>query len=157
MRRSLCSSRLAEVGSSLPRAELPTPAPAPPRASRRAGARLFPVAPGAGNALPYPKAQLDAAGIEEGVVFVQGTGTREAHWPELGVEAFTCTPLLESGDAFHLLNPTDTRTGLQTRHALQDASTARAYMRQVHPGTQAWIGTHDIARNQWRLEPLRVD
>lgn len=101
--------------------------------------------------------EIDTAQIEEGVIFIDGKGSRPEAWPELGVEAFTCTPLLESGDAFHLLNPTDTRSGLQPRHALSERSSARAYMRQLHPGSSAWIGTHDIERDQWRLEPLGLD
>jgi len=100
---------------------------------------------------------LEAAGATEGVVFLDGTGSRKDAWPELGVEDFTCTPLLEAGDGFHLMNPTDPRAGLQPRHALSDPTTARAYMRQLHPGSPAWIGTHDIARDKWRLEPLLVD
>ena len=101
--------------------------------------------------------ELEAAEVTDAVVFIKGIGTRSTAWPALGVDAFTCTPLLESGDGFHLLNPTDPHSGLQPRHALSDPTTARAYMRQLHPGTAAWIGTHDIQRDQWRLEPLKVD
>ncbi len=98
--------------------------------------------------------QLEERDFQEGVLFLQGDGEREAAWPDANIEAFTCTPLLEAGDGFHLWNPATTTDGLQVRHALRDPSQARRYLRQIHPGAKALIRTQDVTRNSERLEPL---
>ena len=49
---------------------------------------------------------LRQQGITEGVVFLQARGRREVAWPALGVEAFVCEPMLESGDGLWLNDPT---------------------------------------------------
>jgi hypothetical protein len=100
--------------------------------------------------------QLEERGFRQGVLFLQGAGEREAAWPDANIASFTCTPLLEAGDGFHLWNPSTTTGGLQVRHALRDPSQARRYLRQLHPGAQALIRTQDVARNSSRLEPLET-
>jgi len=100
--------------------------------------------------------QLKAWDFQEGVLFLQGDGERDAAWPQADIDAFTCTPLLEAGDGFHLWNPATTAGGLQVRHALRDPSQARQYMQQLHPGAKALIRTQDVARDSERLEPLKT-
>lgn len=99
-------------------------------------------------------AMLDEAGITEGVVLVRARGQREASWPWLGVEGFTCDPLLESGDLLQLSDPTRTQGGLQVRHAPPDAQ-IESYLDQEQPGAPAWLLLHDVASDQRVLRRLR--
>ncbi|MCB9780322.1 MAG: hypothetical protein H6742_17285 [Alphaproteobacteria bacterium] len=98
---------------------------------------------------------LDAEGIDEGVVFVQGNGVRETGWPWVGFPSFTCDPLLESGDAMQLMDPTRTAGGLQVRHALPDALQTAAYLDQHAPDSRAWRLEHDITRDRYSLRELK--
>lgn len=97
---------------------------------------------------------LDEAGIDEGVVLVQGDGVRRTGWPRLGPPEFTCAGMLEAGDALLRVDPTRTTGGLQLRHALPDLATTQAYLSGEHPGAPAWRAVHDIAADTWRLERI---
>lgn len=94
---------------------------------------------------------LRQQGITEGVVFLQARGRRAASWPALGVEAFTCEPMLESGDGLWLNDPNEPRGGLQVRHALPDAAQTQAYLEAHHPGEAAYLVQHDVATDTRRL------
>jgi hypothetical protein len=95
---------------------------------------------------------LQAAGFQEGVVFLSGAGVREMDWPSLSVTGFRCTALLEAGDGFHAQDPLG--GGLRFRHALPDAESTRSYLTLHHPGSPAILVTHDIARDERTLIPL---
>ena len=90
--------------------------------------------------------EAEQRGIRDGVLLLAGRGTRATAWPGLGVDAFTCDPLLEAGDGFLLMDPTG--EGLQVRHALPDLATDRRYIDQEWPGRPAWRLEHDVATDQ---------
>ncbi len=98
---------------------------------------------------------LAAAGATDGVVFIDGRGSRPMAWPRLGVEAFVCDPLLESGDGFLLWDPSDLRGGLQPRHGLRNPATTLDYLDRYHPGARAWNAVHDVSRDRWTLEEIQ--
>ncbi|MFT5685225.1 MAG: hypothetical protein ACI8RZ_006174 [Myxococcota bacterium] len=97
-------------------------------------------------------AALEASGFNEGVVFIQGSGSREMHWSSLSIDDFRCTALLESGDGFMAQDPLG--GGLEFRHALPDAESTRNYLVRHHPGSPAILVTHDIAVDERTLIPI---
>lgn len=101
------------------------------------------------------RAMLAENGVEEGVVFLLAKGQRSASWPALGITAFTCDPLLESGDGFALYDPTRRTGGLQVRHAPPDAESTRLYLDRFHPDAPAFLVQHDVARDARTLIRLR--
>ena len=100
--------------------------------------------------------QIKAAGIQEGVVFMKGEGSRFTAWPKLGVDEFVCDPMLEAGDGWLLANPAQIQGGLQIRHALPDLEQTRAFMAAHHPGAEAWVLIHDVKADMRALRPLGV-
>lgn len=80
---------------------------------------------------------LDAKDIEEGVVFLEGGQHRQAGWPALGVEEFTCDPLISASNGFYMDDPTG--EALLIRHALPDIDQTRAYLSALHPDSDAWL------------------
>jgi len=103
------------------------------------------------------KAQLSELGIEAGVLFLDAGGERTLGWPALGVEALTCDPMLEAGDAFAWMDPSATTGGLQPRYALSDPARTRAYLDAHHPGAEAWVVEHDIAGDRRRISAVNPD
>ena len=109
------------------------------------------------NAEPYWCVDADLGqllrqqGITEGVVFLMARGRREVSWPALGVDAFACEPMLESGDGLWLNDPNHPKGGLQLRHALPDAEQTQAYLKVHHPGEAAYLVQHDVATDTRRL------
>jgi hypothetical protein len=99
---------------------------------------------------------LQERGIEDGVVFLRGVGERAMSWPVTGTPAFTCDPLLESGDGFQLNDPSTPSTGLRIRHALPSLAQTTAYMVAHHPGAHAWLIVHDVALDRYELKDLGV-
>ena len=98
---------------------------------------------------------LDDRSVDEGVLFVRSTGTAPTRsWPRLGVDSLTCDPMLASGTALQLLDPTRTTGGLQPRHALPDAESTRAYMATLPVGTRAWLADHRLDTGAWTLTAL---
>jgi hypothetical protein len=97
---------------------------------------------------------LEREGIEEGLVYLAGGGGRTEDWPWLGREGFPCDPLLSSGSAIQLNDPTRTRGGLQVRHALPDAAQLQGYWQARHPGARAWLIVHDLEADQYRIREL---
>ena len=95
--------------------------------------------------------QLDEAGIEEGVLFVQSVGRRESAWPEVGVEAFTCDPMLTSGEAFWRMDPTDAVGGLRVRHVPGEPSQIPAYMGDLGGERRAWLVHRGEGAAEWAL------
>jgi hypothetical protein len=102
---------------------------------------------------------LEERGVDEGVVFLRGTGQAELRsWPTVGMtEPFTCGELLEAGDGFLLLDPTRSTGGLQPRHALPTLEMTQAYMKALHPGETAWMSTVDLATGERDLVPIPLD
>jgi len=95
-----------------------------------------------------------AGGGPEGVVLVRSRGERDVSWPWLGVDHFTCDPLLESGDLIQRTDPTRTSGGIQVRHAPPDAQ-VDAYLDRYHPGAAAWLLLHDVESDRQELRRLR--
>lgn len=91
---------------------------------------------------------LAANGVEDGVVFLRAKGKRAAAWPVLGVDSFECDPLLESGDGLQLNDPAYPSAGLRVRHALQTTAQMQAFVARHHPGSAAWLITHDVAKDR---------
>lgn len=97
-------------------------------------------------------ARLAADGVGEGLVMVDGRGTRPAAWPRLGVPAFTCDPMLAAGAALQLMDPSRPTGGLQVRHAPRDPAQRRAFRDRHHPGAPLYLLEHDIPGQAWRLQ-----
>ncbi len=97
---------------------------------------------------------LEREGVEEGLVYLAGGGERTEDWPWLGREGFSCDPLLASGAAFQLADPTRVQGGLQVRHALPDAEQLQLYRAARHPDARAWLIVHDLAKDQYRIREL---
>jgi len=101
------------------------------------------------------RARLEAHGVHDGVVFVAARGQRAAAWPALGVDAFTCDPMLEFGDAMALMDPRlPPDQGLQLRHALPDAASTALYLERHQPGRPAWLAVHDVKADAWEIVAL---
>ncbi len=95
---------------------------------------------------------------DRGVLFVHSKGQRATSWPSLGVEAFTCDPMLEFGDALQLWDPMN--GPWQPRHALTDAAQTAEYRRRFSDGRPAFLVKHAVAadeREVVRLPPLPED
>ena len=101
-------------------------------------------------------AAVSEQGIDEGVLFVQSSGTRRMSWPTLGVDEFVCGPMLASGNAWLLAHPEQTSGGLQIRHALPDRAQTRAFMSLHHPGAPSWLLTQDLEEGTLSVQPLGV-
>jgi hypothetical protein len=99
---------------------------------------------------------LAEAGIDDGVVFIQGHGQRAMEWGSVGVDRFQCDPMLEAGDGWALIDPSDTRAGLQIRHALPDRETTAAFMSAHHPGRPSWIVFHDVESDDRQIKSLGI-
>jgi len=97
---------------------------------------------------------LSDAHIDQGVVFLQGGGTRTAGWPWLGRDELVCDPLLASGSAFQLDDPTRQQGGLQLRHSLSSIAEDQAFMARYHPGARAWLLVHDLSTDHYRLQEI---
>ncbi|NOY27645.1 MAG: hypothetical protein GXP62_17405 [Oligoflexia bacterium] len=97
---------------------------------------------------------LSRQGIDHGVLMVMGGGQRAASWPALGQDEFVCDPLLDSGAAFQLMDPTRQSGELQVRHAPTDPDQLRAYLSHYHPGDPAWLVVHDVTRDHWRIQAV---
>lgn len=95
---------------------------------------------------------VDQLPHEEGLVLVEGRGVRPAGWPRLGVEDFTCDPMLEFGDALQVWDPID--GAWQPRHALSDPSQTELYRSRFQPGRPAWMVTHDVAQDERSMAQL---
>ena len=95
-------------------------------------------------------------GITDGVVFLQADGRRSEPWSSLGVDDFSCDPMLEAGDAWAIADPTRMNGGLQFRHALRDADDTRAFMERFHPGQAAYTVEHDVANDARTIRYLGV-
>jgi hypothetical protein len=96
---------------------------------------------------------IEALGIEEGVLFLQGRGRRSTSWPALGVRDFVCDPMLESGNALLLLDPSRPSGGLQPRHDPVDPASRSLFLRRFHPDAPAWLVEHDIGEDRYRISP----
>jgi len=96
-------------------------------------------------------AQVAAAGLDAGLLMVDGRGTRAVAWPRLGVPAFTCDPMLTAGEALQWLDPSRPTGGLQVRHAPRDAGQRRAFRDRHQPGAPIWVLQHDIPSGEMRL------
>ena len=105
---------------------------------------------------PGLESLLDQSGIEEGVVFLKGVGHRDMAWPDVGVEALRCDPMLEAGDGFALIDPNRQTGGLQVRHALSSDADLQAYMKQFHPGIPAWQVNHDVSSDTREVKALGI-
>ena len=95
---------------------------------------------------------LDSHQIEEGIVFLQGGQREQTGWPELGIEEFTCDPLISASNGFYLDDPKG--ESLLIRHALPDLEQTRAYLSALHPGFDAWLiqnPLHSSATQLYRL------
>ena len=99
---------------------------------------------------------LAEEGITDGVVFLQADGRRPEPWTSLGVNAFSCDPMLEAGDAWAIADTTRMNGGLQFRHALRDADDTRAFMERFHPGQAAYTVEHDVANDARTIRYLGV-
>jgi hypothetical protein len=100
---------------------------------------------------------LAEAGITDGVVFIRGKGQREASWPRMGVEAFVCDPMLESGDGMRLNNPAAPDRGLRIRHVLPSKAATKRFMAAHHPDAKAWLVEHKVAPDVYRVIPLDLE
>ena len=89
--------------------------------------------------------------IESGVVFLRGTGTHTLSWPLLGVEDFACTPMLEAGDAWALMDPLGP---LRFRHMLPDAQETAAWLERYAPDERAWALFHDLPTDRRGLAEI---
>jgi hypothetical protein len=87
---------------------------------------------------------LAANGIVEGTVFVGASGSVDRAWPALGVEAFTCDPTLEAGDAFALADP-GPAARLRLRYAPPNGEAARAWLSAHPPASPAWVLLQDLS------------
>ncbi len=83
---------------------------------------------------------------ERGILLVRATGNRATGWPRLGVERFTCDPMLEFGDALVFWDPVD--GAWQPRHALSDPSQTALYRRQFGAGRPAFRVVHDVTADE---------
>lgn len=97
---------------------------------------------------------LRAEGVDHGLLFVAGGGTRQEGWPGLGRPDFTCDPLLASGAAFQLHDPTGGPEGLQVRHALSSQAELQRFRARYHPAAPAWLAVHDLPADTWRVQRL---
>ena len=97
-------------------------------------------------------ALLQQEHVQDGVVLVQGSGSHVEQWPWLGTEELTCDPLLASGSALQLNDPTG--QGMQVRHALATPALDQQYMQRYHPGQQAWLVTHDLETDRYQMHAL---
>ena len=95
-------------------------------------------------------AALDAAGVAEGVLFVKTAGQAAASWPAVGVDAFSCGPMLWAGEGMWRMDPTD-QDGLRVRHAPGELSQIPAYMEALAPGRPAWLAARGEGEAAWRL------
>lgn len=98
--------------------------------------------------------RLNAEQITEGVVFLLGDGRRSEPWPALGVDRFSCDPMLEAGDAWAIADPTKMTGGIQFRHALRDPAELRAYMIRFHEGQPAYMVRHNVEDDTRTIEAL---
>lgn len=102
--------------------------------------------------------QLDAAGIEAGIVFVRSQGRAQRAWPALGVEDFACAEMLESGDAFHRIDPSAAAGGIQIRVALPSLPQTREWLAEHHPEEPAFLAFQDLRTDLgWRLVRITAD
>lgn len=101
--------------------------------------------------------QLEAAGVEEGVVFLRiPEGGHDAAWPSMKIDAMECSGVLEATEGFVLNDPSRPTGGLQVRHALPDERQATIYMSRAHPGQPAWLAVLDPVAGTWTLVSLGV-
>lgn len=98
--------------------------------------------------------ELQAQGIEEGVLLVRGAGQCVRSWPALGVEAFGCDATLAQGELLQRWDPTDPTRGLQPRRAPRDAAVAQAWVQEHHPGAAVWLLRYNLCDGQRDLSPL---
>ena len=102
--------------------------------------------------------QLDAAGVTEGIVFVRSEGQALRAWPALGVDDFTCAEMLESGDAFHRIDPAAAAGGVQVHIALPSLPQTRDWLAEHHPGTPAFLAFQDLRTDLgWRLVRITAE
>lgn len=97
---------------------------------------------------------VDGRGLRDGVVFLDGRGVRKTAWPRLGTESFVCTPMLEAGDGFLLLDPAHPQDGVKVRHALRDPAHLRAYRQAYAQGEPALYLIHDVAQDRRQVEEM---
>lgn len=97
--------------------------------------------------------RVEAAGIDQGVLFVRSEGTAPVRtWPRLGVDQpLECGAMLESGEAFLLHDPTG--GGLTVRHAPPPAQIER-WRRELAPERPAWLAVQDLSTGTWAVEAL---
>ena len=100
---------------------------------------------------------ISEAGVQEGVVFLRGKGIREVSWPRMGVDAFVCDPMLESGDGLRLNDPAHPDQGLRVRHALPSLGATRRYMQVHHPGASAWLIDHAVTSDKYRVMQVELE
>ncbi len=86
------------------------------------------------------------------VLLLEARGTRATAWPYLGVQEFTCDPLLESGDAFALTLFDD--GDMMVRHKPSDAEQTAAFLRTIAPGRPAWLLRQRVDLDKRWLSPL---
>jgi hypothetical protein len=99
---------------------------------------------------------LSSQGIDEGVIFVRSEGMKSTSWPLLGVERFSCDPMLASGSAWLLAHPENPSGGLQVRHALPDLEQTRAFMAAYHPNQPAWLVIQDLNSGTRQIRALEI-
>ena len=80
-----------------------------------------------------------------GLLLLRGKGKRATGWPRLGVDEFTCDPMLEAGDGLVLWDPMG--QGWQVRHARPDAQVP-VYRARHQPDKSAWLMVHDVAADE---------
>jgi len=89
---------------------------------------------------------------DQGLLFLRASGSRPTGWPRLGVEAFTCDPMLEFGDALVLWDPVD--GAWQPRHALSDPSQTGVYRQRYGGGRPAFQVVHDVTADEREVSLL---
>ena len=97
---------------------------------------------------------MAAQGVDQGLLFVAGGGSRQDGWPWLGRPEFRCDPMLATGAAFQLADPSRSTGGLQVRHALSSMAELQAFRARYHPQAPAWLATYDLPADAWRLQRL---
>lgn len=98
--------------------------------------------------------RLEAEGATQGLLFVAGGGARQEGWPWLGRPELRCDPLLASGAAFQLHDPTGGPRGLQVRHALSSQAELQRFRATYYPTAPAWLAVHDLPAGTWRVQRL---
>lgn len=99
---------------------------------------------------------LQAQGIDSGVVFIRSVGVQPVSWPRLGVERFSCDPMLASGNGWLLAHPETPRGGIQIRHALPNMDQTRAFIAAHHPNQPAWLVVQDVRSGTHQVRALEL-